>query len=305
MVSKTILGFGTDMPTDVYVQEFLEGVNRTETGWRSIFVPQGVPVRQNVEFDCIVGLGVLRGNAERFRVARDLGKPFIHLDHAYFSPGYHGQHWLRASVNGLQFNSRFCKTSPRLSFEEISNRTQKADLNWDCISRVLLLPPSSGTCYFNTCMGAKNLSNWVSDVTSILRLVTRREISCRIRQKPGEYVVEGGVPVARREVTLELERSLDDDISSVDLVVTYNSVAAVRAMNLGKPVLGDRGSFLGSAGFILEADVTREPIVGGLLNYEVLLRDLTYAQWNAEERKNGTCWRAMIKLHPELSKATS
>jgi hypothetical protein len=89
-----------------------------------------------------------------------------------------------------------------------------------------------------------------------------------------------------------MEQALDDDVYCL---VTYNSVAAVEAIMLGKPAitLGPNAAAPLCSRNISEIET---PQIPDLDQVRALIRHLSYCQFTEVEMRDGTAWRILNGL---------
>ena len=121
---------------------------------------------------------------------------------------------------------------------------------------------------------------WIADTMTEIRKHTDRPIEIRLKRARNERM---------REDTMA--EALADD---VHCLVTYNSVAAVEALMLGKPAitLGPN-----AAGVLCDHELSRiENLrVPSEDEREAWLRHLSYSQFTFEEMSNGYAWKILNK----------
>lgn len=142
--------------------------------------------------------------------------------------------------------------------------------------KILLAPPSVKS--FS--MWNINQDQWIADTVAKIKQYTDRPIEIRLKRARADRLKEDTIVEA-----------LDND---VHCLVTYNSVAAVEALILGKPAitLGPN-----AAGALCDHDLSRiENIrVPTLDEREAWLRHLSYSQFTFVEMSNGYAWKILNK----------
>lgn len=145
-------------------------------------------------------------------------------------------------------------------------------------SKILIAPPSVKSLS----LWAMDPEVWVAQTVTELKKHTDRPIEIRLKRPRSERMAEN-----------TMEEALADDVYCL---VTYNSVAAVEAVMLGKPAL-----CLGPNAAAVVANTTVDKIEN--LSFpdddlrETWLRHLSYSQFTFMEMTDGTAWRI---LNPEL-----
>ena len=119
---------------------------------------------------------------------------------------------------------------------------------------------------------------WVSGVIDQLKTLTDRPIEIRLKRPRSERMAEN-----------TMAEALADD---VHCLITYNSVAAVEAVMLGKPAicLGPN-----AAGTVASTDLSQieSPHYPSEDEREAWLRHLSYSQFSFAEMSDGTAWRIL------------
>jgi hypothetical protein len=140
--------------------------------------------------------------------------------------------------------------------------------------KILLAPPSPKSfTLWNI-----NQDQWIEDTVAQIKQHTDRPIEIRLKRIREERLVEN-----------TMEQALADD---VHCLVTYNSVAAVEAVILGKPaiVLGPNAAAQVASCSIEEIENPRIPTHD---ERQAWLNHLSYSQFTFEEMSNGTAWRIL------------
>ena len=104
---KKIIAYYTDIQlTADIIEKFSDSINKYIKGWSSDyihinhFIKYGIPP----DTDAIATLGILRGTGHLLKHAASKDIDRYYIDHAYFSPGYQGECWLRISKNKQRHN---------------------------------------------------------------------------------------------------------------------------------------------------------------------------------------------------------
>jgi hypothetical protein len=147
------------------------------------------------------------------------------------------------------------------------------------------LPRSHGTKILIAPPSVKSLSlwnmdpeAWVAQVIEQLKQHTDRPIEIRLKRPRGERMAEN-----------TMYEALADD---VHCLITYNSVAAVEAVMLGKPAIclgPNAASVVASA----RLDQVENPHYPTEDEREAWLRHLSYSQFTFTEMTNGTAWHIL------------
>ena len=192
--------------------------------------------------------------------------PFYYIDTGYFGNEVKLKNYHRVTFNHLQNiypivdrpNDRLRKTGIRLS------KFRRG-------SKILLCPPSNKVMtFFNL-----DLDQWMEETLLELKQHTDREVVIRLKKGRTE-----------RLSTDSFEDALAQDIHCV---VTYNSIAAVESLILGKPAitLGPNAAYSLCSKSLEEIE---NPYVPTLDEVDALLRHLSYAQFTLPELTNGYAW---------------
>lgn len=141
-------------------------------------------------------------------------------------------------------------------------------------SKILIAPPSQKS------LSLWNMDPeiWVAETIEQLKQHTDRPIEIRLKRPRSERMAEN-----------TMEEALSDDIYCL---VTYNSVAAVEAVMLGKPAIclgPNAASVVANTGV---ESVERLFFPDDDLR-EAWLRHLSYSQFTFAEMSNGTAWRIL------------
>jgi len=116
---------------------------------------------------------------------------------------------------------------------------------------------------------------WVSETIAEIKKHTDRPIEIRLKRPRTDRLKED-----------TMEEALD---RNVHCLVTYNSVAAVEAVMLGKPAicLGPNAAGVVSSNLLSEIENPKYPDAD---LREAWLRHLSYSQFTFDEMSNGTAW---------------
>lgn len=204
---------------------------------------------------------------------RDQNRDFYYIDTGYFGNYSKGKTYHRIVRNAMQHlgpiqdrpEDRFLRTSTTL----VSFHTKKKRYRG---SKILLCPPSEKAM---RCGWGLDLDTWMQDTVGELRRHTDREIVIR-------------------EKRVRTERQLDDTIwealaDDIYCLVTYNSIAAVEALIMGKPVfaLGPNAAHHFARN---DLRLIEDPIRPDDDEVRRFLCHLAYGQFTKAEMLNGTAW---------------
>jgi hypothetical protein len=141
-------------------------------------------------------------------------------------------------------------------------------------SKILIAPPSSKS--FS--VWNMNADVWLDETIAEIKKHTDRPIAVRLKRARSE-----------RLSVDTMEQALDDDVYCL---VTYNSVAAVEAVMLGKPVvtLGPNAARTVGNSSLSQIENLFFPDDD---QREMWLRHLSYCQFSFNEMSNGTAWRIL------------
>ena len=218
---------------------------------------------------------VVRGIAKKKVMHKAVadGRDFYYIDTGYFGNEktklYH-----RIVKNGLQFNLPIWKDCPDDRFLATGIRLRKKTLG----KNILLCPPSQKALnYWNV-----DLAEWVDSTTEEIKRYTDRPIV--IREKAKRHI-------RTNDDTMEMALSRD-----VHCLVTYNSIAAVEALILGKPVFTMGPN---AAGPLANKELSRieKPLMPVIDRVRELCCNLAYGQFTPAEMIDGTAWRILQEFY--------
>jgi len=218
---------------------------------------------------------VVRGIAKKKVMHKAVadGRDFYYIDTGYFGNEktklYH-----RVVKNGLQFNLPIWKDCPDDRFLATGIRLRKKTLG----KNILLCPPSQKALnYWNV-----DLAEWVDSTTEEIKRYTDRPIV--IREKAKRHI-------RTNDDTMEMALSRD-----VHCLVTYNSIAAVEALILGKPVFTMGPN---AAGPLANKELSRieKPLMPVIDRVRELCCNLAYGQFTPAEMIDGTAWRILQEFY--------
>tara|TARA_R110002111_G_scaffold61351_3_gene102025 strand:- start:10 stop:1398 length:1389 start_codon:yes stop_codon:yes gene_type:complete len=244
------------MKMDAILDNFLTGAVGVFAGSKNLpNIPLNVPV-------------VVRGIAKKKVMHKCIadGRNFYYIDTGYFGNGktklYH-----RITKNGLQFNLPIWKDCPDDRFLKTDTALHKRTNG----RSILLCPPSQkALTYWNV-----DLQEWLDSTVAEIKLHTDRPIV--IREKQSRHL---------RANVNTMKMALADD---VHCMVTYNSIAAVEALILGKPVFTMGPN---AAEPLANTDLSKieEPMMPVIDRVRQLCCNLAYNQFTSAEMIDGTAW---------------
>jgi len=140
--------------------------------------------------------------------------------------------------------------------------------------KILIAPPS----HKSFSLWDMDPDIWVAQVVEQLKEFTDRPIEIRLKRPRGERMAEN-----------TMYEALADD---VHCLITYNSVAAVEAVMLGKPAicLGPNAASVVASTDLSEVENPKFPTDD---EREAWLRHLSYSQFTFMEMSDGTAWRIL------------
>jgi len=192
--------------------------------------------------------------------------PFYYIDTGYFGNDVKRKIYHRVTLNHLQ------NMDPVI--ERPDDRLKKAGVKLTKFRRgsnILLCPPSSKVMtFFNL-----DLDQWMEETLLELKKHTDREIIIRLKKGRSE-----------RLNTDTFEDALSKDIHCV---VTYNSIAAVESLMLGKPAI-TLGPNAAQSLCSRSLEDIENPYIPTLDEVSALMRHLSYAQFTLDELSNGYAW---------------
>jgi len=218
---------------------------------------------------------VVRGIAKKkvMHKAIEEGRDFYYIDTGYFGNDK-TKHYHRCVKNALQFNLPIWKDCPDDRFLKTGTQIRRYTPG----ENILLCPPSQkALSYWNV-----NLQEWLDSTVEKLKKYTKRPIVIREKQKRN---------VRTTEDTMEMALQRD-----VHCLVTYNSIAAVEALILGKPVfvMGPN-----AAEPMANTDLSKinNPMMPTPEKVIQLCCNLAYGQFTPSEMVDGTAWRILNEFY--------
>ena len=244
------------MKMDAILDNFLTGAVGVFAGSKNLpVIPLNVPV-------------VVRGIAKKKVMHKCIadGRNFYYIDTGYFGNGktklYH-----RVTKNGLQFNLPIWQDCPDDRFLKTDTALRKYTKG----RNILLCPPSQkALTYWNV-----DLQEWLDSTVAEIKLHTDRPII--VREKQSRHL---------RANVNTMEMALADD---VHCMVTYNSIAAVEALILGKPVF-TMGPNAAEPLANTDLSTIEEPMMPVVDRVRQLCCNLAYNQFTPAEMIDGAAW---------------
>jgi hypothetical protein len=201
-------------------------------------------------------------------------RPFRYMDSGYLGnrPGPKNPHgwkvWHRIVPNNLQHDQVIPRASDRWNQLGLEAANRRGG------SQILIVAPDEKPCKFYDI----ELDTWLAQTVATIKQHTDRPIEIRLKRPRAERLAEN-----------TMEEALADDVYCL---VTYNSVAAVEAVMLGKPAitLGPNAAAVVSNTQI--SDIEKLSFPDDDLR-EAWLRHLSYSQFTFTEMSNGTAWKIL------------
>ena len=242
---------------DEYLESFSIGINGKLSTWAA-----------EVNTNCpIVIRGVGKSSKEAVIHCWATGRDFYAIDTGYFGNSKSkSKGWHRITKNNLQ------------NLGPIIERPHDRLLNWKYKKfrpgkKILICPPSEKVMkLFNQ----PTPEAWTATVVAQLRQLTDRPIEVRMKPTRTERILKNQ----------SLETALSED---VHCLVTYNSIAALEALMVGKPAitLGPSCASMVCNTSLSDVDNLHTPDNDEML---ALMAHLSYAQFSRQEMMNGFAW---------------
>jgi lipopolysaccharide biosynthesis glycosyltransferase len=218
---------------------------------------------------------VVRGIAKKKVMHKALkdGRDFYYIDTGYFGNEktklYH-----RCVKNGLQFNLPIWRDCPDDRFIKTDTQIRRKTPG----RNILLCPPSQKALSY----WGVDLQEWLESTKQEIAKHTDRPIVVREKQKRH---------VRTNDDTMEMALQRD-----VHCLVTYNSIAAVEALILGKPVFTMGPN---AAEPLANTDLKRleNPLMPTVERVRQLCCNLAYGQFTPAEMIDGTAWRILNEFY--------
>lgn len=231
----------------------------------------------------LCGFGLLRGNNLLYNYAVNNNIDFLYFDNTYFGKSSRDfrRNKFRISLNSFQHKDIFDRPADRMP-SHIQVRDWKKTGG-----HILILPPTPAI------QSIFNVELWLDTTMKKIRKNSDREI--RVRYKPNAIPVKkvkGAVYPADPKVAKKLRklnrnlnsRTLMEDLEDCWAVVTFNSSAALRAVELGIPAFVGNESCLEVLGNTDLAKI-ESPVYSE--QREQLYRYLSYNEFSLGEINNG------------------
>jgi len=242
---------------DEYLQSFVIGSGGRLSDWKT---------EERTDTPLVIrGLG--GGSRKALQHCWETKRTFYAIDTGYFgNEGSKSKIWHRVTKNALQ------NTQP------IMYRPDDRLLNWKYKKfkgdgrKILLVPPSEKVMML---WDQPSPEEWVKQVSEQLKEYTDRPVEIRLK------------PDRRHRITNQsLEAAMANDVYCV---VTYNSIAALEALNFGKPAIA-LGPNCATAVCNTELSQINNLNMPDKDTMYSLMCHLSYAQFNREEMMNGYAW---------------
>jgi hypothetical protein len=209
---------------------------------------------------------------ESVRLCWNTNRTFYYIDNGYFgNPGR--KEWFRIIKNHVHTVGPIINR-PRDRLDRCSLKLKPFTTG----SKILIAPPSEKS--FS--LWKIDQTEWINNTVNQIKQHTDRPIEIRLKRKREDRM---------RYDTME--EALDRD---VHCLVTYNSVAAVEALMLGKPAitLGPNAAGVLCSNNLADIDTPRIPTLD---ERDAWLRHLSYCQFTYQEMQDGTAWRILQENH--------
>lgn len=212
----------------------------------------------------------LRSIAKRkiMKQCLEAGRDFYYIDTGYFGNDKRKEYH-RITKNAMQWLGDI-EDRPADRFERTG--VQIKDMTPG--SKILICPPSAkALAYWDL-----EEATWLQETIAEIKKHTDREIVVRLKQ-----------PRQVRATTDTMEHALSQDIHCL---VTFNSIAAIEALYLGKPVftLGPNAAHHLSNTDLADIDSPRVPTMDEV---RALMHCLAYHQFTVKEMMNGYAWEVL------------
>lgn len=196
------------------------------------------------------------------------GRDFYYIDNGYLGNGQSKTYFRIIKNHVHDVRSIIERPRDRLSRCHFRVKPQSSG------SKILIAPPSQKSLS----LWNMDPEAWVEQTVTELKKHTDRPVEIRLKRPRAERMIEN-----------TMEQALDDDVYCL---VTYNSVAAVEAVMLGKPAI-----CLGPNAASVVANTSVDKIENLFFPDDDLrdlwLRHLSYSQFTFAEMSDGTAWRIL------------
>jgi lipopolysaccharide biosynthesis glycosyltransferase len=245
-----------DYVFDEYLQSFVYGCGGTLSSFDDEKTTSGPLLMR----------GVGKATREAVQHCWDTGRQFYYIDTGYFGNAKSkSKGWHRITKNNLQ------------NLGPIIERPTDRLLRWKFKKfrpgkKILICPPSEKVMML---FNQPSPAEWTEQVVQQLKTLTDRPIE--VRMKPNR---------TQRISNNSLEDALDDE---VHCLVTYNSIAALEALMVGKPAitLGPNCASMVCNTELSQVENLNKPDKDEML---ALMAHLSYCQFNRRELMNGYAW---------------
>lgn len=215
--------------------------------------------------------GVGGGSRKAIQNCWATGRNFYIIDTGYFGNVKH-KTWHRVTKNNLQ------NCGPVLPHS--SGRLENIGYQYVPFTSgetILICPPSEKVMMI---FNQPSPEEWTENVIKELKQYTDRPVEVRLK------------PTRRERVSTDtIQAALKKD---VHCLVTYNSIAAVEALMVGKPAiaLGPNAAQVICNTSLSEVNDLNTPVKSSMRKF---LSHLAYNQFTENEIENGYCWEALRK----------
>lgn len=221
---------------------------------------------------------VVRGITKRKTMhgCRAEKRDFYYIDTGYFGNGK-AKTFHRVTKNDLQYLGPLRENCPNDRWKATSEQILPRRPG----RKILVCPPSQKAMMY----WGLDLDKWLEETVDEIRRCSGRPVE--IRNKP-----------ARRErlTTDSLRAALADD---VHCLVTFNSIAAVEALMMGKPVF-TMGPNAASPLANTNLEKIDEPYMPTVESVRMLCLNLAYNQFTVQEMRDGTAWRILQETYERI-----
>lgn len=245
----------------VFAELFAKGCNGAVSSWE-FAQPRVNPL-------CIRGMTFRQATAEVMAA----GRTFYYIDNGYFGNGG-TKNWFRVIKNHVH-DIRSVIQRPLDRLEKCLKMNPEIPLKPFTKGRKIVVAPPSPK---SLSIWNMDHQSWLDSTVEAIRRHTDRPIEIRLkRDRPDRLTVN------------TMEQAMDND---VHCLVTYNSVAAVEALMLGKPVftLGPNAAGVLAKHNVAEIENPYVPTEDERLAW---LAHLSYSQFNYDEISSGMAWETI------------
>lgn len=244
---------------DNFAQRFAQGCRGLVTSWEEAMPQTLNPI-------------MIRGMTFRHatQTAMQTNREFYYIDNGYFG-NPKSKHWFRIIKNHVH-DVRPLRDRPLDRLERCERYAGKLILKPFTAGRKIIIAPPSPK---SLSLWNMDFQRWLDDTVAELKKHTDRPIEVRLKRDRPDRLVND-----------TMEQCLADD---VHCLVTYNSVAAVEALMLGKPVitLGPNAATQLARHDLSEIENLLVPTEDQRMAW---LAHLSYSQFEYREIENGYAW---------------